>query len=339
MKERHKKYSSIDRPKTSRLLITLSRLYPKRYVNYFKQQLIFAGEKRTAEFWLGSSVVYSAVLFMATFVVYYFLKLQFLYAIIFFIVAIIIPIIGVYLLIYFKEEGRREQIEKALPDALQLIASNIRSGMTPFHALRLAARDEFGPLKDEFDYVTTKAFAAESLSDALRGISERVKSTFLDRSMKLFASALRSGGKIAQLLEETAQDIAETRSLKKEMVTTTKTYTMFILFTVTFGTPVLLAISIHFLTVITEVQSNMGDVGFGMSGLVGQIGITPSFLFQASIIILLLTTIFASMLIGTIREGKAKYGLKFAPMILGMTFMVFVIARIVVESVISGISF
>jgi archaellum biogenesis protein FlaJ (TadC family) len=194
-------------------------------------------------------------------------------------------------------------------------------------------------LKDELDYVTTKAFAAESLADALRSMSSRVKSTFLDRAMKLFASALRSGGKVAQLLEETGQDIAETRSLKKEMVTTTKTYTMFILFTVTFGAPVLLAISVHFLDVITKVQSNIGDVGFGMSGLMGEILITTSFLFKAAIVILLLTAIFASMLIGTIKEGKAKYGLKLAPVIIGMTFMVFIIARIVIEKVITGITF
>ena len=339
MKTKDKKASKMSRLNVNRLLITLSKVYPKKYTEHFKQHIIFAGERRPAEFWLGSSILYSTLLFLAVIITNLFLGLSIPYIILFLIIAVIIPPIGVYLVIYFKEEARTEKIEKALPDALQLIASNIRSGMTPFHALRLASRGEFGPLKDEIDYVTTKAFGAESLSAALVGISQRVRSHFLDRAMKLFASALRSGGRVAKLLEETAQDIAETRSLKKEMVTTTKTYTMFILFTVTFGTPALLAISVHFLEVISNVQANIGvDVGFGMGGLMSPIMITASFLFKAAIVILLLTTIFASMLIGTIKEGKPKSGLKYAPLLIGGSFLVFFVARIVIGSFIGGMT-
>ena len=71
------------------------------------------------------------------------------------------------MIVYYKQKDRTERIEQALPDMLQLIASNLRAGMTPYHAMKLASRDEFGPLKEEMDYATTKALGIENFAEEM----------------------------------------------------------------------------------------------------------------------------------------------------------------------------
>ena len=46
-------------------------------------------------------------------------------------------------------------------------------------------------------------------------MAKRIDSPILDRAMKLFAASMKSGGHLAQLLEDLANDIAETKALKK----------------------------------------------------------------------------------------------------------------------------
>jgi pilus assembly protein TadC len=248
----------------------------------------------------------------------------------------ILTFIGVeimtYLLLYFKVEDRTKRVERVLPDMLQLLSSNIRVGMTPFQALKLAARKEFGPLEEEIRHATARSLGTESFAQTLLGMSKRIKSDMLERAMKLFGTAMHSGGHLAPLLEELAKDIGETQALKKELVTNTKTYSSFIMFTIVVGTPLLLAISIHFITVITglQAQTSTATASFGLGFLGGKVAITVDFLIKVSIVMLTLTGLLAGMLLGVITEGKAKFGLKYAPIIIGGSLIAFVILRILV---------
>ena len=97
-------------------------------------------------------------------------------------------LIANYLTQYKKMRSRTIKVESHIPDMLHLIAVNIKSGMTPFRALKFSARDEFGPLKEEIDFATTKSFGTNSLSDAMLNMNKRVRSEMLDRVAKVFIS-------------------------------------------------------------------------------------------------------------------------------------------------------
>ena len=245
-----------------------------------------------------------------------------------------------YLMVYFKAEERTKRVEDALPDAFQIIAANLRSGMTPFQALKLATRKEFGPLQEEIKYATSMALGTESFSDTLLRMSDRIRSDMLDRALKLFTTAMRSGGHLASLLEELAADISETRALKNELRTSTKTYTAFIMFTIVIGTPLLLAISINFVDMVAKMQAKTGitTAGFGMGFLAGEVTMTADFLTKISLFMLIMTSLLASMLMGVINEGKPKYGLKYAPTIIIGCMVVFFIAKYVVGKYIVGLT-
>jgi archaeal flagellar protein FlaJ len=241
--------------------------------------------------------------------------------------------------VYFKAEDRTKKVEDTLPDAFQMIAANLRAGMTPFKALKSISKGKSGPLEEEIEYVTSKALGTESFGENLLRISERIRSDTLDKSMKLFTTSMRSGGRLATLLEELAVDISETQSLKNELKTSTKTYTAFILFTILIGTPLLLAISVNFVKMMANMQSMSiaSTTDFGLGNLMGAVTITPGFLTQIAVGLLVMTSVLASMLMGTINEGKPKSGLRMAPVIMAGCIIVFFVSGMIVGKYILGL--
>src|SRR3989338_11338615 len=99
-----------------------------------------------------------------------------------------------YLSILFVVDKKARFIEASLPDALQLMASNLRAGMTPERALILSSRPEFGPLKFEIDIVGRKVTLGKNTGLALMEMAKRVHSKRLVRAVELINSGLDSGG-------------------------------------------------------------------------------------------------------------------------------------------------
>ena len=102
---------------------------------------------------------------------------------------------------------------------------------------------------------------------------------------------------------------------------------------------VLLAISVQFLDFISNLQANTSTVTASaeLSFLSGEIVISPEFMMVISIVMLILTSILASNLLGVIQEGKVKYGLKYAPIIIILCLTVFFILRRFISNFFAGI--
>ena len=318
--------------KRFRFYTSLSRIIPLKYRDLFSRLLIYSGESRiNTEHYIGSTLFLAFLFFIIALLIPwslygFFDEIYSLYGIIVFALILIIS----YLIIYFKAEDRTRRIESVLPDFLQLISANVSAGMTPFQALKVSARPEFGPLKEEIDKVTVRALGMESFSEALINISKRIKSDALKRSLQLFATSMKSGGKLAQLLEELSIDISETNSLKREFNTTTKSYVMFILFIILLGMPVLLAISLHFIESVNEI--NLGqEIGFGFGSLSEKNLLSVEFLSKISMLMLIVTSILSSMLLGAIKEGKLRSGLRYSLFMIIGSLVMFYIVRILVS--------
>ncbi|MFH1317048.1 MAG: type II secretion system F family protein [Candidatus Woesearchaeota archaeon] len=322
-----------------RFYMAFAKIFPPRYKAHIKQLIKYSGETTNVDIYLGSATVIAILVFIACLFIPGVLGKDFHYLYLSYsVLGFLLVQLAAYLIYFFRVEDRTKRVEEILPDALQLIAANVRAGMTPFQAMKRAGRKEFGPLADEINYTTSRALGTESFSDLLLSISERIKSELLARAIELFTTSLRSGGHLAKLLEELAIDAEETRSLKRELVTSTKTYIAFIMFTIIIGAPLLLAVSIQFIEIISGMQAKaqVSSVGFGMSFLAGEIAITPSFFFKVSIVMLILTSLLAAMLLGSIAEGKPLYGFRYAPTIMIGSVIVFFICRFVINNFFSG---
>jgi len=324
-----------------RIYLDFARVLPMGFRQGFQKQMVYAGLSINANSFLGQvvmlSIMYGVIAFFAPLALFGGYRLDFA------IVAVLLfglSLFMSYMWVYFRAEDRTKRVESILPDTFQMIAGNLRAGMTPYKALKSVAKGHKGPLAEEIEYVTSHALGTESFADNLLKISERINSDTLDKSMKLFTTSMRSGGRLATLLEELSVDISETQALKNELKTSTKTYTAFIMFTVLFGAPLLLAISVNFVKMISNMQSKtiQSTADFGMGGLMSTIPITADFMMQISISMLVFTSILASMLMGTINEGQPKSGLKYALGIMAACLIIFFISNVIVGKYVLGLA-
>jgi flagellar protein FlaJ len=245
-----------------------------------------------------------------------------------------------YMHLYYLISERSERVDAVLPDFLLMVAANLRAGMTPFAAFQAAARPEFGPLQSEIIYVSSSSLGTETFSEALRRLTENIDSAILRRVIVFFENSLRSGGKLAYLLEVSAEEIRESQEMKRQMMINTKSYAIFVVFILLFGLPLLLAISSQFLTVFTKIQSNIGtgEANTGVAGLSApKVNIDVRFIEQLAYFIIIGSSVLTSILVGVIAEGKLLYGLKYAPPLAIGSMFFFLVFKTIISGFLSGL--
>jgi len=306
---------------------------PKHLKEDVRKKIMYAGFDEPAEEWLGSTLFVAAFLgFDVSAGLWVLGRAEDLFLVLGAGTAMfLVTIISTYTLLFMQIEDRKNRVEKVLPDALQMIGSNLRAGMTPISALRAAAKPELGPLEEEIKYATAKSLGTGSFTDAIGDMSSRLNSDIFSRSVALFKASLKAGGHLADMLENTAQDIRSMQDLKRELLSSTRMYILFIMFTIVVGTPLLLAVSLQFVTMVNNLQKKTASTGFG-----GEMGgafvsmkspLTLEFLSNIAMVIIIVTSILSSMLVGVIREGRELSGLKYAPLIMVAAYVVFYVMR------------
>jgi len=241
-----------------------------------------------------------------------------------------------YLHLYYVIEGRANLVENILPDFLLLVSANLRAGMTPFAAFRSSSRSEFGPLAEEVRIAASKSLGTSSFSDALKQLSLRIRSRTLKETVAFFTHALQSGGHLAKLLETTALDLRKTQELKKDLQSSTKMYVLFVVFVVVIATPLLMAVSVKFIDMVSIITARTAKMSGTLSGLsLAELQISVEFMRALAYILFFGNGLLASVFMGTLSSGKGLMGLKYFPIIVIASIIVFTISEYVVSVVIN----
>lgn len=237
-------------------------------------------------------------------------------------------------LIYIAIEKRVNFIENILPDTLELMAANMRAGFIPSRALVLSAREEFGPLADAIKQSGKDIMTGDSLEEAFKNLGRFINSDILRSTMKLINEGSKSGGQLVSLLEETALDIRRKQAIKKEVKANILMYGIFIIFAGCVAAPILYALTIHLVGMISQFGSaasvdTTALSGMGMFSGGGGEGaeISQEFLYYFSLISIIITTFFSSLIIGIIDSGKEKSGIKYIPVFMALALAIFLIAN------------
>ncbi|MFH0929202.1 MAG: type II secretion system F family protein [Candidatus Aenigmatarchaeota archaeon] len=251
-----------------------------------------------------------------------------------------LALVIIQVLIILIADSRAAEVEKVLPDALQLMSANIRAGMTVDRAIWLAARPEFGIFEEEIRRVGAKTVGGKSIKMALLEIREKIKSDILDKAVRLLIEGIESGGELANLLEETANNIRVTQSVKKEIKASVTTYSIFIVFAAVLGAPMLYSLSLFFIEVMTTLWSpeilggielSSGGMGGGLLAKAGAPQITPDQLFWFAIASISTTTFFGALITGLIQTGTEKNGVKFIPLFMLGALAVFFLSHLMIQ--------
>ncbi len=301
---------------------------------------VFAGIRSDPEIYLGKRIILGFLAAMIGFLsvialqpVRALLPIAFLLpaAVVAGIASFLLVAFASYMFVYYLIDSRKKMVEGILPDFLLLVSSNVSAGMTPFAAFRNSARKEFGPLSEEIKIAASKSLGTESFSEALKELSKTIASDSLREIVSFFAQSLRSGGKIAKLLETTAKDLRQTQALKKELLSSTRMYVMFVVFVVVIAAPVLLSVSVQFLDMISAIQQESmtsSIEGMEMGFLSTKLSIDSSFLVLVAYALLSGNAVLSSLFIGVISQGMAKNGLRYFPLLLVVSLIVFFASRI-----------
>lgn len=309
---------------------------PSFYKNWVKRYLVYSNFTIPPEKYAGFSILYGLILFVSVTIFLFFIGLATKTAslvtgfLLFFTFEAFMHGILIYI-----SDSRANFADEAIPDVLSLLSSNIRSGLTPDKALMLSAREEFGPLEEEIKRAAKKTLSGESIEEAIKIIPERINSKSLERTVSLLSEGMAKGGSLQDLLDGLANDIRETRLMKREISAQVMVYAIFIFFAVAIGAPVLLAVSSHLIETMGTISKGINTEYMSLttntlSFKFQKIQIDPAFLLRYSISSLIVTSIFGGILIGLIREGSERGGIKYIPILLAISITIFFLARIII---------
>ena len=265
------------------------------------------------------SLVFSALMFVLMF---FFIEVFFYYS------------------LALRADNVSKKIEEVLPDALQLMASNLRAGMITERALLLSGREEFGLLKEEIDRIGREIATGKSIAAALKEMSYRFKSEKLKKAVQLINSGLASGGELSSLLEQIAINMRDQEFVDKKVRSSVLMYVIFIFIAVGFGAPALFALSSYLIEVLATQLAQVELPKATATQLpltLTTISVTPQFITMYLMLILTTTSILGSLILGLISKGEEKAGVKYIPFLLALSFAIFFIVRSVIKNAFSGI--
>lgn len=251
----------------------------------------------------------------------------------------------VYLMFYFfldfKIFQRRLDIEDVLPDFLQLTSANIRAGMPIDKALWFAVRPRFGVLAKEIEMVAKETISGNDLNESLQKFADKYNSDLVKRSINLMIEGLEAGGEVGNLLDKISTDIQEARLMRKEMTADVMAYVIFISFASIVAAPLLMALSLNLLDIITTIMGKIDLGGAAAAGAnvpmqISQVSVSPSDFKIFALTTLTMTAFFSSIIVAIIQKGNVKEGFKYIPIFMGITVVLFLIMSKVFGILLSG---
>ncbi|MCX6769267.1 MAG: type II secretion system F family protein [Candidatus Micrarchaeota archaeon] len=265
------------------------------------------------------------------------------------VIAIVLAVVAIclsaYVILSMMAGSRKQKVEDVLPDFLSLSASNMRAGMTIDQAMWYAAKPEFGILSVEVATVAKRAFGGVPFNQAIDSLPDKFDSKSLRRAVSLIKQGLASGGKLAEILEQTAEESRQIRILRKDIASSLMMYVIFIVFAGAIGTPFLFAISGQLVAMIEHIfltlpqTSSTTTSAFGSSfAMPNKTVVSSADFYLFTLLCSAVTAIFSALIIGVISHGSKREGILYIPVLLIISFTIFFLIGTAIEGFLAGIA-
>lgn len=113
-------------------------------------------------------------------------------------------------------EARKSQVQRSLPDLLDMVATTVQAGLSVNQALGYATDAAPGALGDEIKAALTEIRLGRSRADALRAAADRLQQQEFTTTITAITQAERLGTNISKVLNELAEDVRNHRILLVE---------------------------------------------------------------------------------------------------------------------------
>lgn len=113
---------------------------------------------------------------------------------------------------------RKIEIQKSLPDFLDMLSSTVQAGLSFNAALVVAVDVAKGPLGDEIKAALSEVRLGRSRADALKSMAARVKQEQLTTVVTSLVQAEKLGANMSSMLEELSQEVRNRRMTRAEEI-------------------------------------------------------------------------------------------------------------------------
>ncbi len=317
----------------------LAKFYPKKIRENYINLLEYSAIKIDPHKFIGFTGAFGFLLALAmTFYLGLFFDMNLL---IFFLVFFFLEEALIYFLLLLRADAKAKFVENILPDVLQLMASNLRAGLTTDKALLLSARPEFGLFQDEINHIGKEITTGGEIGKALLDMTKHIRSERLKKTMTLIVSGLRSGGELASLLDQTARNLRQEKIVDSRIRANVMMYVIFVFIAVCFGAPLLFGLSSFLIEVLTEIVSGIDipttTVTASLPLSFTAISISVNFVIMFIVIFLITSSVLGSLILGLISKGKEREGIKFMPVLITTSLVMFFLIRFVIKNSIGGL--
>ena len=165
--------------------------------------------------------------------------------------------------------------------------------------------------------------------------SSKYDSELLRRSMNLLVEGMDAGGDLADVVSRVGNNIQDTKILQKEMAANIVTYVVFISAAVMFAAPILLALSQHLLATLGSVAGSIGPTTQSAGSLLAfsDVSLKPEEFQIFAIAMLTVTSLFSAMIISIIQKGNVQSGIRYIPVFIITSLVIFFISLNVLGTV------
>jgi tight adherence protein C len=132
------------------------------------------------------------------------------------VIAAVVGYLAPNMYLYQKGHDRTQQMQKAMPDALDLLTISVESGLGFDAALQHVARNTDGPLAEEFARVLQEMQIGLGRGAALRALGERTHVPELKGFVSAMVQADALGIPVAQVLRVQSKEIRTKRRQRAE---------------------------------------------------------------------------------------------------------------------------
>jgi tight adherence protein C len=115
-------------------------------------------------------------------------------------------------------KARKIEVQKGLPDLLDMLATTVRAGLAFNGALTYSIDIARGALREELQAVLSEIRLGRSRSEALRSMADRVKLTDLSTTVTAIVQAERLGSNLANVLTELSEEARSKRMSRAEEI-------------------------------------------------------------------------------------------------------------------------
>ncbi len=235
------------------------------------------------------------------------------------VIAILISIIPIAIL-DLLEDRRIHSLENALPNFFRDLAGMNDSGMTLPNAVHLVADSEYGRLTPIVRKLDNEMSWGVGFVDGIYSFGKKLGTPLADRSVDLIAKASKAGGDISQVLHAAAADTFEITNLASERRNNMMIYVIIILISSAVFLFVIAILVSSFFTTMATAGSAAQAAGAGSSFMGGFDLAAYTRLFSHAAMI---QAFFSGLAAGQMGEGRMIAGLKYAAIMLIVTWVMF----------------